>query len=115
MNLWDLIDRIGERRAANPRPQRDVRQFVGLLFLAGYYVMVYRFSMGAVPIANLGLIRDAMLTLGPPVGIIVGAMFRSDMKDEQTARNNGDALRTIREVAAGNQAPAGPVSERDTG
>jgi hypothetical protein len=98
MNLWDYLDRAGERRAK--RPRRDVRAVVGFAFLAGYYWMVYQFSQRALPTENLDLIRDAMLTLGPPVGIIVGAMFRNDVRDEQAAENTGAAFRAVEAAAA---------------
>jgi hypothetical protein len=74
MTLLEFLDRMGERRAARPqRPARDIRQFIGFMFLMGYYVLVWKFTTGDVPKANIDLIRDAMLTLGPPVGLIVGA------------------------------------------
>lgn len=100
MNFLEYLDRVGERRLRANRQPRDIRQFIGFAFLAGYYVMVYRFSTGSVPEGNVDLIRDAMLTLGPPVGLIVGAMFRSDLRDEQAARNTGEAFRAVREVSA---------------
>lgn len=97
MKLLDFLDRWDERRLHRPeRPLRDIRQFIGFAFLAGYYVMVFQFAMKAVPQVNVDLIRDAMLTLGPPVGLIVGAMFRSDARDEQATRNTGIALDAAR-------------------
>lgn len=104
MTILEFLDRWLDRRAQNPRPARDIRQFIGFAFLCGYYVMVWRFATGEVPERNTDLIRDAMLTLGPPVGLIVGAMFRSDLKDEQAARNTSEAFKAVREVAAGNAA-----------
>lgn len=102
MTLLEFLDRWFERRAQLPPRQRDIRQFIGFAFLAGYYWMVYQFSQRALPAENLDLIRDAMLTLGPPVGLIVGAMFRSDAKEEQAAINTGEAFRAVRQVAASN-------------
>lgn len=100
MTLLEYLDRIGERRAARPvRPPRDIRQLIGFMFLAGYYLMVYQFTRGELPKENVDLIRDAMLTLGPPIGIIIGAMFRSDAREEQQTANTGEALRTIGKVA----------------
>jgi hypothetical protein len=97
MTLLEFLDRMGERRANRPaRPVRDIRQFIGFAFLAGYYWMVWQFANRAVPAANLDLIRDAMLTLGPPVGLIVGAMFRADARDDQATANTAEAFRTIR-------------------
>lgn len=106
MTLLEFLDRIGERRANRPaRPARDIRQLIGFAFLAGYYLMVWRFAQAIIPEGNRDLIRDAMLTLGPPVGLIVGAMFRSDARDEQATVNTGEAFRALRASA---QAPAKP-------
>lgn len=100
MNLWEYLDRVGERASRRaPRPVRDIRQFIGFAFLAGYYVMVWRFATGEVPKGNLDLIRDAMLTLGPPVGLIVGAMFRTDAREEQATVNTGKFADAIKEQA----------------
>lgn len=106
MTLLEFLDRMGERRANRPqRPLRDIRQFIGFAFLAGYYWMVWQFATSAVPAENIDLIRDAMLTLGPPVGLIVGAMFRSDAREEQSTANTAKALDTIKAVS-NNAAPA---------
>lgn len=115
MTFLEYLDRIGERRLRANRQPRDIRQFIGFAFLAGYYAMVYRFATGDVPTGNVDLIRDAMLTLGPPVGLIVGAMFRSDLRDEQAARNTGEAFRAVREVSA-NAAQSGtePLKDGET-
>jgi hypothetical protein len=99
MKFLDYLDRVGERRAQRIQRPRDIRQFIGFAFLAGYYWMVYQFSQRALPAENLDLIRDAMLTLGPPVGLIVGAMFRSDVRDEQATVNTGEAFRAIEATA----------------
>lgn len=108
MTLLEFLDRIGERRANRPpRPPRDIRQLIGFAFMAGYYLMVWSFARSAVPGANKDLIRDAMLTLGPAVGLIVGAMFRSDAKEEQAAVNTGEAFRAVTAAAkAGSSAEA---------
>lgn len=110
MNLLEYLDRAGQRRLeyrrAVPRRPLDVRAFIGLLFLAGYYVMVWRFQTRALPAANLDLIRDAMLTLGPPVGIIVGAMFRDSVRDEIAAQNTGEGFRAISKQAEATKAAA---------
>jgi hypothetical protein len=93
MTLLEYLDRVGERRAAK-RP-RDIRQFIGFAFLLGYYIMVYRFSQQGLPQENIDLIRDAMLTLGPPIGIIIGAMFRSDAREEQATVNTGKMAEAV--------------------
>jgi hypothetical protein len=109
VTFLEYLDRIGQRRALNPRQPRDIRQLIGFGFLVGYYVMVWLFATRDVPEANVGLIRDAMLTLGPPVGLIVGAMFRSDAREDQSARNTSEAFKTVREVAA--SAPKGTQAD----
>ena len=109
MTFLEFIDRALERRAQNPTRPRDIRQFIGFAFLAGYYWMVYRFSLTPLPTDNLDLIRDAMLTLGPPVGLIVGAMFRSDAREEQATTNTGLAFKAVEATAkaAEGHGPAG--------
>lgn len=103
---------MGERRAARPYRTRDIRQFIGFAFLGGYYVMVYRFANSGIPTESLPLIRDAMLTLGPPVGLIVGAMFRSDRADEQRADNTGAAFRAVEAAATAGTAGIPDVTLR---
>jgi hypothetical protein len=103
MNLWEYLDRVGERRARRPS---ELRLFIGLAFLAGYYWMVHRFISAVIPNGNVPLVRDAMLVLGPAVGLIVGALFRSDARDEQAAAGQREATRAMREVAAGAVAAA---------
>lgn len=106
MKLLEYLDRRDERRLRRPnKPLRDIRQIIGAGFLLGYYVMVWHFANSEIPKANLDLIRDAMLTLGPPVGLIVGAMFRSDARDEQATRNTGEAWKAVRDVANATGAP----------
>lgn len=115
MNFWEFLDRAGERAANRPpRPSRDIRQFIGFAFLGGYYVMVWRFASGAVPNGNLDLIRDAMLTLGPPVGLIVGAMFRSDAREDQAAVNTGEAFRAVRAAAQAGTTGDGALRDGET-
>jgi hypothetical protein len=104
MTLLEFLDRMGDRRSSRPaRPPRDIRQLIGFMFIAGYYVLVYKFMTANIPAENTGLIRDAMLTLGPPIGLIVGAMFRSDAVQEQAAVNTGEAFKAIKASA---EAPA---------
>lgn len=109
MNFWEYLDRRGERRAQNSLFRLDTKTLIGFGFLAGYYVLVYRFSLGGIPADNLPLVRDAMLTLGPPVGLIVGAIFRTDERDLQQTANTGRAFTAITAAAkagTGNGAPA---------
>jgi hypothetical protein len=69
--------------------------------------MVFRFASGAVPDGNIDLIRDAMLTLGPPVGLIVGAMFRSDAREERATENTGKMAAAIKATAEATAVPTG--------
>lgn len=99
MNLWEFLDRRDERRAISPRPPRDIRQFIGFMFLAGYYALVFAFLLKEVPAGNKELVNACLLTLGPPVGIIVGAMFRTDKREEIATDNTGAAFRAIEATA----------------
>lgn len=112
MKLLEYLDRVGERRAAAPYRPRDIRQFIGFFFLLGYYVMVYQFTLGELPDKNVDLVRDAMLTLGPPIGIIIGAMFRSDAREDQTTLNTGRAFRAIEATAKAANLPEPDVTLR---
>ena len=99
MNLIEYLDRAGQRRLerwriAPPRP-RDTRMLVGTLFFAGYYGLVYFLINRVVPAENGPLVRDAVLVLGPVVGAIGSALFRSDVKDEIATSNTGTAFRAL--------------------
>lgn len=99
MKFLEYLDRIGERRlerfrVSPPRPV-DWRMFIGFAFFAGYYLVVFSLMRMEVPGTNGPLVRDALLVLGPPVGVIVGAMFRSDVRDEIAATNTGEGFRAM--------------------
>lgn len=110
MKFLEYLNRAGERRLArlHLRPYRpvDVRMFVGFSFLAGYYIMVLRFMDAIIPEQNIPLVRDAMLVLGPAVGLIVGAMFRTDVRDEQATANSGKFADAVKEQAIAAQGAA---------
>ena len=98
MELLEYLDRVGQRRLERERmsPKRplDVRMLVGTLFFVGYYVLLWRLmSVRGIPADNVGLIKDAMLVLGPIVGVIAQALFRSDVKDEIATQNTGEFAR----------------------
>lgn len=110
MNFLDFLDRMGERRlrralARPPRPT-DWKSFAGVFFLGGYYFMVYTFVWRVVPAANVALVRDAMLVLGPAVGAIVQSMFRSDVRDEIQAGNTALGFQAMRSSAEATKAAA---------
>lgn len=111
MTLLEYLDRAGERRIERmkivpPRP-RDTRMLVGTLFFLGYYVLVYALLKTVVPATNAPLVRDSMLVLGPVVGAIGSALFRTDVKDEITASNSGAAFRALGKSADATVAAVG--------
>lgn len=115
MNLIDYLDRIGERRARRPYRPFDTRLFIGFGFLAGYYSMVWHLMRVVIPNNNVPLVRDAMLVLGPAVGLIVGALFRSDVRDEQATANTGEAFKAFGATARAAEAAATQLPTPATG
>lgn len=119
MKLLDYLDRVGQRRLerdlVNPRRPLNVNGLIGVLFLAGYYLMVWALIRLDAPIANEGPVRDAMLVLGPAVGAIIQSLFRSDLKDEIAAANTGEGFRAMGRQAdatkAAVAAPGPPLGE----
>ena len=119
MRLLEYLDRVGQRRLerelVNPSRPLNVNGLIGVLFLAGYYLMVYALIRMDSPIANEGPVRDAMLVLGPAVGAIIQSLFRSDVKDEIAAANTGEGFRALGKQAeatvAAVAAPAAPPGE----
>lgn len=111
MNLIEFLDRRDERRLERwriqpPRP-RDNRMLVGLLFFVGYYVMVFAIMKGReLPVENSALVKDAMLVLGPVVGVIAQALFRSDIRDEVSTANTGAFARAVEAQATATTAAA---------
>lgn len=93
MKVVELIDRISARRHERklkypPRPT-DSRMLVGSLFFVGYYILVFTLLKVVVPKENAPLVRDALLVLGPVVGAIGAALFRTDVRDEIATQNTG--------------------------
>lgn len=87
----------------------DYRVLVGVLFFIGYYLLVYALTRAALPAENAPLVRDAMLVLGPVVGAIGQALFRTDKRDEIAANNTGEAFRAQRAQAEATTATAAAV------
>ena len=114
LGFLEYLDRVGQRRLehariAPPRP-RDTRQLVGVLFFAGYYALIWRFmSAKGIPADNVSLIKDAMLILGPVIGAIGQALFRSDVRDEIAANNTGEAFRANRAASEATKAAADSI------
>lgn len=111
MNLYELLNAAGERRheRAMRRGPVDYRVLVGVLFFIGYYLLVYALTRAALPAENAPLVRDAMLVLGPVVGAIGQALFRTDKRDEIAASNTGEAFRAQRAQAEATTATAAAV------
>lgn len=109
MKLLEFLDKRHARkmayRAQCGRPF-DGKLILGALFFLGYYALVSTFAFRDVPASNVGLLRDAMLVLGPPVGAIVNAIWRSDRRDEMQAQNTNEGFRAVREQAKATQAAA---------
>lgn len=110
MKLLDYLDRVGQRRLERhrlspPRPV-DLRMFVGVLFFIGYYALIYFLMRNRIPMDNSKLVGDAMLVLGPVVGMIAQALFRTDVKDEIATQNTGEAFRASRAQAEATKAAA---------
>ena len=113
LSLLDYLDRVGERRLElariSPKRPRDMKLFVGVLFFLGYYVIVYSLLKHVVPGENGPLVRDAMLVLGPVVGAIGQALFRTDVKDEIATQNTGEAFRANRAASEATKAAADSI------
>lgn len=87
---------------------KDPRIILGGGFILFYYASLWVIGFRIMPDANVALIKDAMLQLGPPVGIIIGALFRSDRADELRAENTGKGFDAIAaQVQANNEAATG--------
>lgn len=117
MTFLEFLDRRAERRAnRDPMLRVDTKTIIGFGFLAGYYFLVWQImSAPDIPEKTIGLVRDAMLTLGPPVGVIVGAIFRSDIRDEQATANTARAFEAVKAAAqAGNQPDVSGLSPSHT-
>ena len=113
MKLLDYLDRAGERRLERykispPRP-RDTRMMVGVLFFLGYYILVFAMLKTVIPDENAPLVRDAMLVLGPVIGAIGQALFRTDLKDEIATQNTGEAFRANRAASEATKAAADSI------
>ena len=82
---------MAERRALIELPSWDGKLVLGGIFIVGYYVLVILMVVGTNELAETkaNIVRDAMLTLGPPIGIIIGALFRNTAAEERR-----DALRS---------------------
>ena len=113
LGFLDYLDRVGERRnerykISPPRP-RDSRLFVGVLFFLGYYILIFTMLKVIIPNENAPLVRDALLVLGPVIGAIGQALFRTDLKDEIATQNTGEAFRANRAASEATKAAADSI------
>lgn len=101
MRLFDYLTRRAELRLANPHGRTaDYRMLIGAFFIIGYYAVVFLLATNDIPARNSDLIENAMLQLGPPVGAIIYALFRTDKADETRAENTAAAFRAVEAAAA---------------
>lgn len=103
MNLLEYLDARHARKvaykASQPYRPLDAKLFAGSLFLLAYYGVVGVLLARAVPTVNAELAGDALLVLGPAVGMVINALFRTDRRDEEAARNTGEGFRAVQEQA----------------
>lgn len=77
----------------------DPRVRVAYAFLAGYFGIIFLLAYVEVPEKNLGMVENAILVLGPGVGLILAAIFRTDKADETKADNTGKAMDAMKAQA----------------
>jgi hypothetical protein len=85
-------------------PTWDGKLVLAGLFIIGYYSLVLIMAWRPLPSTNASLIRDAMLTLGPVVGLIFGSLFRTTGAEERR-----EALRSS-DFKAALETPAAPLA-----
>lgn len=73
----------------------DPRIIIGLIFILGYYGTIWTIGFRLMPEANLSLVKDAMLQIGPAIGVIVGALFRQSTLDEKREDNTAAAFMAL--------------------
>lgn len=78
---------------------------IGALFIAGYYGTIWLLGFVSVPKDNVPLVKDALLQLGPPVGAIIYALFRTDRVDEQRATTTSNAFEAVTAAARAGTTP----------
>jgi hypothetical protein len=96
-----------EQRPLIEFPKWDGKLVLAGIFIIGYYSLVLIMAWRPLPTTNAGLIRDAMLTLGPVVGLIFGSLFRTTGAEERNA-----ALRSADLQAVAAATPALPEPEK---
>lgn len=97
MTLWEYLDARHARHVG--RPPADPKLVMGALFLTAFFGLIIVLVFTTVPDSNKDMVRDSLLILGPGVGAIIQAMFRTDRRDEQAAVNTGEAFKAVRAAA----------------
>lgn len=66
-------------------PTWDGKLVLAAIFILGYYALVLSLVFGTRDLSGTkaDIVRDAMLTLGPPIGVIIGALFRTTAAEER--------------------------------
>jgi hypothetical protein len=105
-----IFDGTGKAESLISFPTWDGKLVLAGIFIIGYYGMVYTLAQRGLPTENKEIIRDAMLTLGPPIGVIVGALFRSTGAEERREALRSTELQTAITTPS-TMAPATDVGE----
>lgn len=113
MNLLEYLDRR-HARSLHSKPL-DTKLIVGFAFLAAYYALIFYLASRPKALANADLVKDSLLILGPAVGLIIGALFRTDARDEQQTQNTARAFRAIEAASAAGSTTAAETVNVDAG
>ena len=64
----------------------DGRTFLGAVLIAGYMILINRLigRTAELPSSAAALVKDSLLVLGPAIGVIVGAIWRTNGSEERT-------------------------------
>lgn len=75
-------------------PKWDGKLVLAGFFIIGYYALVLIMAWRPLPTSNASLVHDAIATLGPVVGLIFGALFRTTGAEERSAALRSADLQT---------------------
>lgn len=95
-------------------PSWDGKLVLAAMFIVGYYALVLIMAWRPLPETNAGLVRDAMLTLGPVVGLIFGSLFRNTAAEERRDALRSNEVQKALETAAAPLALPAPDLEEAT-
>lgn len=84
-------------------PTWDGKIVLAAIFIIGYFLLVLRLTDRSLPAENVELVKDALLVLGPPIGLIFHALFRTTAAEERVEARSTDTLKTAIET------PGAPV------